>query len=157
MAWNNGYSSIGNYGTGNGYINCYNNNCIPSTGYNTVPSTSTSSGTGYGISGSNSLYNSYSSLPDMSYKTYSLLPTYSVYSNLRSLPNTYTTNGNSDLETYSLPYTHSNYGSYGSQGSVDSLNYLHTFPGFQRSRKVVAADDVSGMKKSSPSSISVSS
>ncbi|VDK87236.1 unnamed protein product [Litomosoides sigmodontis] len=154
-AWNNGYSSIGNYGTGNGYINCYNNNCIPSTGYNTIPSIAT--GTGYSASGSNSLYNSYSSVPDMSYKIYSLLPTYSAYSNLESLPNTYTSNGNSGLETYSSPYTYGNYGSHDIRGSANSLNYLHSFPGYQRSWKVVAADDASVTRKSSPSSTSVPS
>ncbi|VDO07207.1 unnamed protein product, partial [Brugia timori] len=54
---NSAYSSAGN-----GYVNCYNNNCLPSSSLNTVPTAS--SGIGYGISGSSAIYNPYSSLPD---------------------------------------------------------------------------------------------
>ncbi|CAG9530966.1 unnamed protein product [Cercopithifilaria johnstoni] len=159
MTWNNAYSSIGNYGTRNGYINCYNNNCIPSSGYNVVPSASASIGTGYDISGNNALYNSYSSLPDTNYKTYSFPSAYSVYSNLGSLLNT--GNSNSALETsYSLPATYTSYptvyGSYDNQGSVNSPNNLNYF-NYQRNRQITAADDASVMEKSSSSSTSISS
>ncbi|MCP9261976.1 Membrane-anchored cell surface protein [Dirofilaria immitis] len=153
--WNNAYNSVGNYGTGNGYVNC-NNNCLSSTGINTV-----SSGTTYGISGSNAIYNSYSSLPDISHKTYSLPFTYGVYSNLGEIPSTYTTsNSYSGLETgYSLPIIYSSYpgmyDSYGSESGINSLSNLLTLSSYQRSRK--AADDASGIRISSSLSTLTSS
>ncbi|VIO94367.1 Uncharacterized protein BM_BM8956 [Brugia malayi] len=137
---NSAYSSAGN-----GYVNCYNNNCLPSSSLNTVPTAS--SGIGYGISGSNAIYNPYSSLPDASYKTYSLPSFYSVP------PNIYTSNSHSGLETsYSLPTAYSSYpaiySTYGSQGSTSSLNNLLSLNNYQRSRKAAAADDASEVRKS---------
>uniref|UniRef100_A0A1I8EKD4 Uncharacterized protein n=1 Tax=Wuchereria bancrofti TaxID=6293 RepID=A0A1I8EKD4_WUCBA len=157
---NNAYSSAGNYGDGNGYINCYNNNCLPSSSLNTVPTAS--SGIGYGISGSNTIYNPYFSLPDTSYKTYSLPSFYSVHTNLGSVPNIYTSNSHSGLETsYSLPAAYSSYpamySSYGSQSSTSSLNNLLSLTNYQRSRKAVSADDASEIRKSLLSSTSTSS
>ncbi|VBB26949.1 unnamed protein product [Acanthocheilonema viteae] len=127
MTWNNVYSSAGNYGTGSGYTNCYHNNCIPSIGYNTVPSASANTGTSYGSS-----------------------------------PNTYTSNGNSGLESsYSLPATYNSYpaiyGSYDSQGSINSPSNLYSLSSHQQNRKGVAADDTFKMGKSSSSTTSLSS
>ncbi|KAL3994523.1 hypothetical protein ACH3XW_22065 [Acanthocheilonema viteae] len=161
MTWNNVYSSAGNYGTGSGYTNCYHNNCIPSIGYNTVPSASANTGTSYGISGKNAVYNSYLQ-PETNYKIYSLPSTYSVYSNLGSSPNTYTSNGNSGLESsYSLPATYNSYpaiyGSYDSQGSINSPSNLYSLSSHQQNRKGVAADDTFKMGKSSSSTTSLSS
>ncbi|EFO28303.2 membrane-anchored cell surface protein [Loa loa] len=159
ISWNNAYSSTGNYGAGSGYMNCYNNNCLTSSELNTIPSASVNTGISYGISGSNDIYSS--SLPDMSYKTYSLPSASSVYPNLGSFSNAYVNNRHSGPESYSLPITYSSYppvyGSYGSQGNINSLSNLFFLPNYSGSQKVVAADDVSGIGKSLSSSTSATS
>ncbi|EJW88318.1 hypothetical protein WUBG_00769 [Wuchereria bancrofti] len=81
---NNAYSSAGNYGDGNGYINCYNNNCLPSSSLNTVPTAS--SGIGYGLETSYSLPAAYSSYPAM-YSSYGSQSSTSSLNNLLSLTN----------------------------------------------------------------------
>uniref|UniRef100_A0A915Q4H9 Uncharacterized protein n=1 Tax=Setaria digitata TaxID=48799 RepID=A0A915Q4H9_9BILA len=123
MTWKNAYGSTGNYGTESGYFSCYNNNCLPSTGYSTLSTSSAGSGADYGISNSNAI--SYSSLPDASYKTYSLPSAHSVYSTNLGVPGDYITTSHLGLPAaYSLPATYSSYpvvyGVYGNQGSSSS-------------------------------------
>ncbi|VDO31907.1 unnamed protein product [Onchocerca flexuosa] len=139
MFWNNAYGSTGNYASGNGY-NC--NSCLPNTGVNAVPVS-----TGYGASVSNPVYSSYSSLPDANYKTYSLPSNYGAFNNLGLIPSAYTSNSHSGLETsHSLPITYSSYPGYGSQNGINTLSNLFNY---QRTRKAVAANDDSGIGKSS--------
>uniref|UniRef100_A0A8R1XNP5 Uncharacterized protein n=1 Tax=Onchocerca volvulus TaxID=6282 RepID=A0A8R1XNP5_ONCVO len=139
MSWNNAYGSAGNYGFGSGY-NC--NNCLSNTGINTLPTS-----TDYGTFGSNPVYSSSPLISDPNYKTYSLTSNFDVYSNLGLVPSTYTRNGYSGLETgHSLPITYSSYPNYGSQSGINTLSDLF---GYQRNQKVIAANDDSGIGRSS--------
>lgn len=119
---------------------------MPNSGYNTLPSSSANSNTGYSILGNSAIDNSYSLLPDTNYRIYLLPSVYGAYSNLGSSLNTYISNGSSGLETsYLLPATYGNYptiyGSHDSEKSRNSLSNSHSLFNYQRNRKAVAADD----------------
>ncbi|VDK87215.1 unnamed protein product [Onchocerca ochengi] len=137
---NKGYiHGTNGYGTGAGYGNSHTGSAL---GYGSP--TVMSWNNAYGSAGNYGFGSGYNCNNCLSNTGINTLPTSTDYG---LVPSTYTSNGHSGLETgHSLPITYSSYPNYGSQSGINTLSDLF---GYQRNQKVIAANDDSGIGRSS--------